>query len=307
MNSLKFRHYTCLLFLLAILTGCAKISMVQLVLMPENGIKPDSETFAALKNQLEKRLSDEGFQDAKVSMDETGNKVLVSAGVNIENEELMKKYRGLFSSTRLEFWDTYSQNDPEVTGFLADLPAITGFIPETSGGAFSNLGYCEEEDRLSAISDSLDHLAPKPAHLKLMWSAFKEIRNMVGPQPFVLYMIDTRGLDEAPLSGANLTKAEAQPDQYTGKVSVVLGFDGPGAKTWADMTRKAAMENHRQIAMVINGRVFSAPMVMTEIKGGVSSISGDFTQEEAMELAKNIRWGELIVPLSIVDESVLDQ
>ncbi|HMQ60545.1 MAG TPA: hypothetical protein PKE06_07755 [Flavilitoribacter sp.] len=74
--------------------------------MPENGIKPDSETFAALKNQLEKRLSEEGFQDAKVSVDETGNKVLVSAGVNIENEELMKKYRGLFSSTRLEFWDT---------------------------------------------------------------------------------------------------------------------------------------------------------------------------------------------------------
>ena len=116
MNSLKFRHYACLLFLLAILTGCAKISMVQLVLMPENGIKPDSETFAALKNQLEKRLSDEGFQDAKVSMDETGDKVLFQLnrgngiGRYVNDLNSIGNYDGIFdeSTGNLQLFNVFA-------------------------------------------------------------------------------------------------------------------------------------------------------------------------------------------------------
>jgi SecD/SecF fusion protein len=121
---------------------------------------------------------------------------------------------------------------------------------------------------------------------------------------YELYAIKKRpGSDLAPLDGAVVKDARANPDPSSGDIQVSLQMDNDGARTWAEMTTKAANNGNREIAIVLDDEVVSAPRVINPITGGSSSITGGFALDEATDLAQILQVGKLPAGTHIVQES----
>ncbi len=107
-----------------------------------------------------------------------------------------------------------------------------------------------------------------------------------------------------PLSGAVVTDARNQFGP-TGKSEVSMQMNAKGAKVWEEMTGEAFNQGS-QIAIVLDDIVYSAPGVTTgPIAGGSSSISGDFTLNEAIDLANVLRAGKLPASADIIQSEVV--
>ena len=137
--------------------------------------------------------------------------------------------------------------------------------------------------------------------MKFIWGA-KPITNDSGDKYFELYAIKMRvATDEAPLNGSVITDARQEYDNK-GEPSVSMQMNNQGAKEWKKMTGTAV---GRQIAIVLDNQVYSAPNVNGEIAGGNSQISGSFTVEEALDLAAILKAGKLPAPARIVEEELV--
>ena len=109
----------------------------------------------------------------------------------------------------------------------------------------------------------------------------------------------TRG--EAPLTGEVITDARQTLDDRA-RPAVSMQMNTVGAKKWKNLT---GANINRQIAIVLDNYVYTAPNVMGEIPSGSSSISGNFTNEEAEDLANILKAGSLPAPTRIVEEAVV--
>jgi preprotein translocase subunit SecD len=89
-------------------------------------------------------------------------------------------------------------------------------------------------------------------------------------------------LGPAFLNGDRIAKATPGPSEFGGGHLVSIEFDAEGARTWADFTTANVGQ---RVAILINGRVLSAPVIQSPITGGVAQITGRFTADEAAQLA----------------------
>ncbi|MBQ9882761.1 MAG: protein translocase subunit SecD [Synergistes sp.] len=99
------------------------------------------------------------------------------------------------------------------------------------------------------------------------------------------------------VGGGDLTKAETTFDQF-GKAAVSLKFNQDGAKLFDEAT---AANIQKQIAIVLDDVVISAPVVQQRISGGEAQITGNFTTEEANRLAIMLRAGALPVEVEVLE------
>jgi SecD/SecF fusion protein len=106
---------------------------------------------------------------------------------------------------------------------------------------------------------------------------------------------------KAPLTGEVISNASQGIDER-GNPDVQMSMNAEGSRIWKKLT---AANLKRQIAIVLDGYVYSAPVVQAEIAGGSSSISGNFTIEEAKDLANILKVGKLPAPTRIVEEAVV--
>ena len=201
---------------------------------------------------------------------------------------------------------TPSQTPAEQTAGPLLQPGALAFNLQ-GGGAV--IGYAPK-NRMDSISAYLKRPAIKqlfPADIDFRWSQ-KPVADDGrvgdgGEGKYELYAIKKfRGSDEARLDGSTITNASAQPDP-NGAIAVSLAMNNEGAKIWADMTQKAADNGNREIAIVLDDEVVSAPRVINPITGGNSSISGDYGLEEAKNLASILEVGKLPASTHIVQES----
>jgi SecD/SecF fusion protein len=119
-----------------------------------------------------------------------------------------------------------------------------------------------------------------------------------------LYALKGNRNNEPQLSGAVVTDAQQTYDQV-GRVAVSMQMDGRGAKIWEDMTGKASSQGS-QIAIVLDNIVYSAPGVSSgAITGGRSEITGEFSIEEAQDLANVLRAGKLPASANIVQSEIV--
>lgn len=107
---------------------------------------------------------------------------------------------------------------------------------------------------------------------------------------------------KAQLTGASVTDARADFNERSIYAAVSMEMNQEGAKTWAKMTRENI---GKCIAIVLDGYVYSYPRVNGEISGGRSEITGDFTVEEAKDLANVLKSGKMPAPAKIVQEDVV--
>ncbi|MEO0724344.1 MAG: protein translocase subunit SecDF [Bacteroidota bacterium] len=110
---------------------------------------------------------------------------------------------------------------------------------------------------------------------------------------------------EAPLSGDHVVEASAQPDPQTNQTAVSLNMDQTGARIWARMTTEAANNGNREIAILLDDEVVSAPRVNEAITGGSSQITGNFSVQEANDLSDILEIGKLPASTEIIQESVV--
>lgn len=104
------------------------------------------------------------------------------------------------------------------------------------------------------------------------------------------------------LQGERLTQASTGIDPRSGGPVVSFRFDSEGAKQFAAITSENV---GRQFAIVLDGKVISAPVIQEPIVGGSGQIQGNFTIAETSSLAALLRAGALPVPLQIVEERMV--
>ena len=141
-----------------------------------------------------------------------------------------------------------------------------------------------------------------PPEFKPMWTV-----KASGMDPneniFELVAIKATSRDgKAPLDGGVVTDARIQYGNTGGTPQVSMTMNTEGANIWARMTKENI---GRQIAIVLDGMVYSYPNVQNEISGGSSQITGDFTLEEAEDLANVLKSGKLPAPATIIQEQVV--
>ncbi|HSL85516.1 MAG TPA: protein translocase subunit SecD, partial [Bacteroidales bacterium] len=141
-----------------------------------------------------------------------------------------------------------------------------------------------------------------PRDLKLLWSQSPYKYDPSGTL-YELHAIKVTTRDgRPPMSGDVITSARPSSGVTGSEVKVDFNMNAEGAKIWARMTRENI---NRCIAVVLDGYVRSYPRVQNEITGGNTEITGDFTIDEANDLANILRSGKLPAPAKIVSDTVV--
>ncbi len=141
-----------------------------------------------------------------------------------------------------------------------------------------------------------------PRDLKFVWSQnpykYDPTKTM-----YELHAIKVTTRDgRPPLSGDVITSARPSSGVTGSEVKVDFSMNAEGAKTWARMTRENI---GRCIAVVLDGYVRSYPRVQNEITGGNTEITGDFTIDEANDLANILKSGKMPAPARIVSDTII--
>jgi SecD/SecF fusion protein len=143
-----------------------------------------------------------------------------------------------------------------------------------------------------------------PPEFRGMWSV-KPSEYVQGDNVYELVAIKASSRDgKAPLDGSVVTDARVEYDSRRGNGApgVSMTMNAEGANTWARLTKDNI---GRQVAIVLDGTVYSYPTVQNEISGGSSSITGNFSVEEATDLTNVLKSGKLPAPATIVQEQVV--
>ncbi|MBQ7524033.1 MAG: protein translocase subunit SecD [Alphaproteobacteria bacterium] len=146
----------------------------------------------------------------------------------------------------------------------------------------------EDMETIPAKVDQKPHLPTKPGVMYLP----EEKGNGV------VYYVPIKKRVE--LTGKSLVDAQVSIDQRTGLPGVSIKFDsGEGTRKIAELSAKYL---HKQFAMVLDGKVLSAPVFQAVLNDGNAQITGSFTMEDAAELALLLRAGSLPAPLNVIEE-----
>ena len=139
-----------------------------------------------------------------------------------------------------------------------------------------------------------------PAEFKPMWTVHA---SQMDENIYELVAIKAASADgKAPLDGGYVTDARVQFGNTAGTPEVSMSMNGEGAGIWARLTGDNI---GKQIAIVLDGMVYSYPVVHAKIEGGSSQITGQFTIEEAEDLANVLKSGKLPAPATIIQEQVV--
>ncbi len=143
-----------------------------------------------------------------------------------------------------------------------------------------------------------------PSNLRFAWTVKPQVTN--NGQPFVSLIAlkaDARTL-RASMMGDVVTDARKVFDRMNGSGSpeISMTMNADGTRDWARLTKANI---NRSVAIVLDGYVYTYPNVNGEITGGVSSITGNFTNKEADDLVTVLNTGKLPAPTNILEQTVI--
>ena len=245
-----------------------------------------------------------------------------------EPERVRKLLQG---SANLEFWETYTLGET-MSSLTALDKRLAGADAKDSAAAdstkakaakaksaaeqhplFSKLimmqgmqptncvvGYAIAKDT-AAINAMVNSEAAKsilPADLKLAWG----VKNASGMKANVFELYALRANNGHPsMQGDVIADAKDEFDQNHRPI-VSMTMTTSGARDWATLTKKNLK---KCVAIVLDGYVYSAPVVQNEITGGNSQISGNFTTDDTRDLANVLNSGKMPAPTKIVQEETV--
>lgn len=286
-----------------LLSGTAKLEFVEVYEGDKFG--PYFETLNKFLVKLEKK--DKDFDVFKSSLDT--NK-LADASVAVKDTAVaaVSKSEQLFQGTKpgqltsdsIGLAGSKSSSEVAKTDSASKSQSKTIaklFVP-MYGGLGANVVDTNKVNKLFNMPEIKGLL---PSNMRIIW-AVKGVKAEDGNEFLPLYFVKKSRGEKAALDGDVITNAYHDVDPTSGKWSVGMQMNPNGAKKWRAITRASI---GRRIAIVLDGYVYSAPTVQGEIPNGSSNISGDFSIDEAKDLANILKAGKLPAPTRIVEEAVI--
>ncbi|MFR9524239.1 MAG: protein translocase subunit SecDF [Rikenellaceae bacterium] len=191
--------------------------------------------------------------------------------------------------------------EESTSGFtVAENPLFALLNPQYAGGAV--LGAASKSDiaTIDAYLALPEVLELFPADIRFKW-AIKGYDDLEGR--YFLYAIRAERADgKAPLDGSVVTDAREMYADQGASAEVSMSMNANGLKEWARLTGDNI---GKCVAIVLDGYVYSAPVLQTKIEGGNTSITGNFTIQEAKDLANVLKSGKVPAPARIIQEEVV--
>ncbi len=209
-------------------------------------------------------------------------------------------------SANLEFYETYTGEQLQgafgalLNRLAADTTVNAAALQNVlaRGGYGATVGYAMDAKTMNAAKNLL------PSDLRLRWAVKPTVRTDANGQETnfgtALYALKATGGKPA-LDGKAVSDATSNPDPLRG-VEVSMRMNAEGARNWARVTGQNV---GRQVAIVLDDKVYSAPNVNDKIEGGQSSITGDFSIEEARDLANVLKSGKMDAKVHIISDMVV--
>ena len=237
----------------------------------------------------------------------------VNTEVETENEETDEEAVEEKDSTEAMLEQLTADNTPtaaqsaDMEAFVKSNPlrAKLQFYVDQNGQPLQGpiAGLASGKDR-AEISAMLEKAAAKkvfdPRTVKFLWSAKAD--EHFGGDVYVLYAIKITTRDGSALLDGGCISDARQDFSNIGGNEISMTMNSEGAREWKRITGENV---GNCIAIVLDAQVYSAPRVNGEIAGGRSSITGDFSLEEAKDLANILKSGKLPAPAVIVQEAVV--
>ncbi|MCI7139472.1 protein translocase subunit SecDF [Alistipes sp.] len=179
-------------------------------------------------------------------------------------------------------------------------PLFAVLDPSYAGGAAIGAAYKADMAAVNAYLSQPSVRELLPADITFKW-AVKGDDHIDGR--YYLYAIKVSTPDgKAPLDGSVVTDAREQYAQRGATAEVSMTMNAEGTQEWARLTGENV---GKCIAIVLDGYVYSAPRVNGKIDKGQSSITGDFTIQEAQDLANVLNSGKVPAPAKIIQDTVV--
>jgi SecD/SecF fusion protein len=286
---------------------------------------------------LLKRIDKFGVAQPNINLDE--NKGIINVELaGVTDKERVRKY--LQASANLQFWEVYNigelssaleNADKVLSGYLSGVSSTdtTKKAAADSNRIAANknafikvinpIGPQQDKSGKQVYASAIGNIALKdtgnfnaymnldvvkqnfPADCKFFLGVEEKVEK-TGQKFYPLYAIKTvLGSEKAKLEGDGVEEASQSYDDR-GRPSIKMQMTPLGSKIWAKMTTD---NTNRPLAIVLDDIVYSAPNVNGPIEGGNSEISGNFSIEEAQDLANILKSGRTNAPAKIVAEQVV--
>ena len=252
-------------------------NMLASLLSKEAAAETDSTKAAEAANEV-KPAATEGTTEADSLLAEIGQKDEEAAAATQSMEEFAKQHP------------------------LFALLQISQYNGQLSPGSTVGVAMAKDMEKINEYLNIKQVKDLFPRNLSLKWGV-KAIDEK--EQYFELYALKTSSRDGSPaLGGDVVTDANADFMQQGGRSEQMVNMvmNAEGAKAWARLTKENI---GKQVAIVLDEMVYSAPRVNDEITGGRSQITGNFTPEEAKDLANVLKSGKMAASVHIVQEDVI--
>jgi len=297
------------------------------------------DAISASFNIIRSRIDHFGVMQPNIQRLPNSNRILVELPGVKEPERVRKLLQGTAS---LEFWTTYNgaellpsllradaavkalqsegvaTENAEATDLTAEVaaageaaeassrysreqnPLLALLSPDYAGGAVLGAAVAADVATINkylALPEVRDCF---PADIAFKWGIKGE---PMFDNRLCLYAIKVERADgKAPLDGGVISDARATYAQTGADAEVSMSMNSNGITEWAQLT---ADNIGKCIAIVLDGYVYSAPVVRNKIEGGNSSITGNFTIQEAQDLANVLKSGKVPAPARIIQDTVV--
>lgn len=293
-------------------------------------IKPDTkdgQVKTILKNEVKDRVNNSATNvlrsridaygvvspNIQVLQDNDGQILLELPGVKEHDRvrELLQR------SANLEFYETYKGS--EIAGNMSALDAqlksagktpLSAYFLQIQPGESPVYGIATTANReaIDSILNTAEARNTLPSNLKLRWQVkpmvinYKDTVSGKERQMDAWQLVALKTNNGKPaLSGDCVVGATSDFDQMQGNV-VSMNMNSEGARQWANVTEANL---GKPVAIVLDDLVYSYPNIRSKIEGGRSQITGDFTVEEAQDLANVLKSGKMTAKVDIISDVVI--
>ncbi len=190
--------------------------------------------------------------------------------------------------------DTLSTEDLSEEEFKKQHPFFTVALLDPQGGSADAYVKADDKNKLLLMLSRPEVQKVIPNNVEFVFAA-KPIGQQEGQDVYVMYLVN----NEPELTGGVITDAQANIDPNSSSPIVSMTMNSEGATDWARIT---GANIEKRIAIMLDGVVFSAPVVRNKITGGRSQIEGMANMEEAKLLEIVLKAGALPAPVDILEE-----
>ena len=289
----------------------------------------DNTVAATLKNEVKDRVNNSATNVLRSRIDAYG---VVSPNIQVlqgKDGQILLELPGvkehqrvrelLQRSANLEFYETYKSS--EIINALTALDAesrkdngvgLFNYFAQIAPSESPAVGMARAKNReaIDSIVASAQAKRILPANLRLRWEKKPQVvqyqDTVAGSvandvELYTLIALKTNGKGEPALDGSKVISATTDQDPLQGNV-VSMRMNNEGAKQWARIT---GANLGKSVAIVLDDVVYSYPRVNSVIEGGNSQITGQFSIEEAQDLANVLKSGKMSAKVEIISDLVI--